>query len=254
MQSADHVPLLRTGAPPLICVPIVAAERADALRQAEAIRAHDPAPDLVELRADHLKDLELEELDLFLGDLAALLGPALPILFTNRLAAEGGAGAWDAAERAASIMAAITSGHCALADCELATPLAIRQEILDAAHACNMQVIISAHDFAGTPDNAQLDARLTELASAGGDAAKLAVTAQIPDDTLRLLAATQRVRAAARVPLITLAMGPLGIFTRLVGPLFGAVLTFASVGPTSAPGQLPVGLVRDYWRAAGIRE
>ncbi|MBA3826096.1 MAG: type I 3-dehydroquinate dehydratase, partial [Ktedonobacterales bacterium] len=138
-------------------------------------------------------------------------------------------------------------------DIEWATEAIARIDLLTQAEAASVDVIISAHDFAATPDDAALDRLLADLIAAGGDAAKLAVTAQTPDDALRLLRATARAAAAAPIPLITMAMGAAGSITRLAGPLFGSALTFAMVGPSSAPGQLPLTLVRDYWRASGLR-
>ncbi len=216
--------LLLSPTSPLIAVPLVASDDAAALRQAVAIRAHDPAPDLVELRAD-----------------------------THRGAAESGAGDWDAAERRACMEAAVASGQIAWMDVELATEAATRMEIIAAARQHGVQAIISAHDFSGTPDAATLDALFAALVAAGSDAAKLAVTAQTPDDVLRLLAATARAAATTTTPLISMAMGQMGMITRLAGPLYGSSLTFATIGPASAPGQLPLSLVRDFWRHAGIR-
>ncbi len=245
---------------PLICVPIVAASAPAALRQAELLLIHNPRPDLVELRVDHLHALDLEELIALLADMAALLGQHLPLLFTNRRAAEGGAGLYPESERIASMHAAIASGHIALIDCELAIETAIRAAIVTAAHAHGVGVIISAHDFTATPPDVQLDSWLAELAAAGGDAAKLAVMAQSPDDALRLLAATARARdasersAASSKPLITLAMGSAGMVTRLAGPAYGSMLSYATIAASSAPGQLPIELVHAYWRAASLRE
>jgi 3-dehydroquinate dehydratase-1 len=237
---------------PLVCVPIVATN-ADALRhQAAAIRTHNPAPDAVELRADHLVGQTASEIAPLLADLHVILAP-LPILYTDRCVAEGGVGDGDEATRIARLHAAITSGQIALVDVELATEMQARTELMAAAQAAGVGVIISAHDFAGTPDDAALDERFAALIAAGGVAAKLAVTARVPADALRLLQATARAAATAPIPLISLAMGQMGTITRLAGALFGSLLTYATIGPTSAPGQLPLDLVRAYWRHAGIR-
>ncbi len=244
--------LLLSPTSPLIAVPLVASDDAAALRQAVAIRAHDPAPDLVELRADYLAGYGAEQTRRLLGELTGILGD-IPILYTHRGAAESGAGDWDAAERRACMEAAVASGQIAWMDVELATEAATRMEIIAAARQHGVQAIISAHDFSGTPDAATLDALFAALVAAGSDAAKLAVTAQTPDDVLRLLAATARAAATTTTPLISMAMGQMGMITRLAGPLYGSSLTFATIGPASAPGQLPLSLVRYFWRHAGIR-
>ncbi len=233
---------------PLACVPIVAADAAEVLRQAEAIRVHEPRPDVVELRADHLRGLTSAQVMDALAEARSLLSN-MPFLFTNRRAAEGGA--WEGTESARIdlIQAAIDSKQVLLVDVELATDARIRTEMQQQMHG----VIVSAHDFAKTPDDDELDRLLAELVAAGGNAAKLAVTAQTPDDALRLLRATARMAATSPVSLITMAMGAAGSITRLAGPFFGSTLTFATVGPSSAPGQMPLTLVRDYWRAVGLR-
>jgi 3-dehydroquinate dehydratase-1 len=59
-------------------------------------------------------------------------------------------------------------------------------------------------------------------------------------DVLTLLMATAEADAKTRVPLISMAMGPLGAATRMVGGVFGSSLSFAVGEGASAPGQLPI--------------
>jgi 3-dehydroquinate dehydratase-1 len=42
-----------------------------------------------------------------------------------------------------------------------------------------------------------------------------------------------------------MAMGPLGVVSRLAGEVFGSVLTFGTVGAASAPGQVDAARLRD---------
>ena len=44
----------------------------------------------------------------------------------------------------------------------------------------------------------------------------------------------------AKVPLITMSMGALGMVSRVSGQVFGSAATFGSAGTASAPGQVPV--------------
>jgi 3-dehydroquinate dehydratase I len=60
-------------------------------------------------------------------------------------------------------------------------------------------------------------------------------------DVLRLLAATAEADDKARIPLISMSVGPLGSVSRMVGGLFGSWLSFAVGESASAPGQIPVG-------------
>jgi 3-dehydroquinate dehydratase-1 len=59
-------------------------------------------------------------------------------------------------------------------------------------------------------------------------------------DVLRLLAATAEADHKARIPLISMSVGPLGSVTRMVGGLFGSWLSFGVGESASAPGQIPL--------------
>lgn len=250
------------GAIPLVCVPIVASNAAELVTQAHALRQQPYAPDIVELRADHLC-VEVADIPDVLRRLKETLGQisdkppgqdhGIPILFTNRHAAEGGAGVWTEHERVASITAAAQSGHVALVDIELATPENVREAIIQQAKAAGAGVIVSAHDFTGTPDDATLADIFARLLASGGDLAKLAVSAITPDDAMRLLCATGQAARTATIPITSMAMGPYGAITRLVGPQFGSCLTYAATGIASAPGQLPLAFVREFWQQVGLR-
>lgn len=240
------------GVAPLCCVPLMAADAEELLWQAEAIAQHDLAPDLVEWRADALPQALLSEIPHLLPQVHAALG-GLPLLFTNRLRTEGGMDAWDEAARQASLQMASQSGAVRMIDLEAAMPAPERDRLLAVAHAAGVGVIISAHDFAATPDSMTLSLMFRKLLATDGDAVKYAVTAVKPHDALRLLRVTEQAAATAPVPLISLAMGSLGSITRLAGPLYGSSLSYATIAATSAPGQLPLALVREYWHATGVR-
>ncbi|HKD77733.1 MAG TPA: type I 3-dehydroquinate dehydratase [Ktedonobacterales bacterium] len=246
--------LVLGGSEPLACVPIVAADIAATLGLAATIRAHDPVPDLVELRADYLAPLSPADLTATLRQLREALGAQMPILFTNRSSAEGGAGHWPEDERLASFIAAIDSGAVALIDIErFAVPAALREQIAARAAQQDIGVIISAHNFSATPDYDGLLGLFNALVRSGANIGKLAVMAQSPDDALRLLRTSAQWAKKTPIPLIIIAMGPVGTITRLAGPFFGSALSYATIGPPSAPGQVPLTLLRDYWRVAGLR-
>ena len=75
----------------------------------------------------------------------------------------------------------------------------------------------------------------------GADILKIAVMAHSPEDALKLMSATAKVRRLySNKPMLTMAMGKWGVLTRITGEGFGSDLTFASVGgKASAPGQIP---------------
>jgi len=64
---------------------------------------------------------------------------------------------------------------------------------------------------------------------------------QSPKDVLSLLEATWEMKSElADRPIITMAMGPQGVISRLSGELFGSAVTFGAAVKASAPGQLDV--------------
>jgi len=236
---------------PLVCVPIVAATPEAAL--AAAARIAPLAPDAIELRADYLDDTSSAAIGALLPRLAEW---HLPILFTNRVAAEGGVREQDEAARVASLLAAIETGAPALVDIELATAPALRERVLVAGKRRSVPILLSFHNFTMTPADDELLATVAAMAAAGADAAKLAVMPQQAADAVRLLALMRKITSGetgVTIPLAAMAMGPLGMITRVVGHQSGSALTFAAVaaGGGSAPGQLAVEELRAIWAATG---
>jgi len=234
---------------PVVCVPLVATNAADAVALATQAAPHQP--DALELRADHLSERTPAAIATLLPRLAAC---GVPILFTNRADTEGGAQGGDEAERIATILAAIESGVPALVDLELATAPALRERVIAAGKRRGVPIILSSHDFAATPPDDELLARLAAMTEAGADAAKLALMPREAGDAVRLLALCRAATAPpAALPLAAMSMGPLGVITRVIGHRAGSALTFAALtaGGGSAPGQLTLAELRALWAAIG---
>ena len=114
------------------------------------------------------------------------------------------------------------------------------------AHEMGVRVIASYHDFEKTPAVEEILEKLRALRATGADILKAAYMPTKTSDVATLLLATARFREedAATHPLITMSMGEIGQISRLVGGAFGSMLTFATVGESSAPGQMPIEAVR----------
>ena len=181
---------------------------------ATADLADEPAArehaDAVEFRMDMATD-PLNALDGYDGD--------LPLVATNRPAWEGGerpAGP----ERLAELERALGHDAVGAVDVELA---ALRGEsaaeaagvdpgavaaVVDRARETDTAVIVSTHDFEGTPDRTRMR-DLLGAAGEYGDVAKLAVTAGGPADAVALLSVTQAATADGE-RVATMAMGEAG--------------------------------------------
>lgn len=189
-----------------------------------------PHADAIEFRLD-LADEPLAQLARYDGQ--------LPILATNRPTWEGGQWSGDERSRLDALTEATAVETVATIDVELAAIRAgTADRLLDAARENDVSVVVSVHDFDGTPPRSTLLA-LLEAAGAHGAVAKLAVTAESPADTLALLRATREATAAGQ-PVATMAMGELGTHTRAVAPIYGSRIGYAPLDPAAAtaPGQL----------------
>lgn len=227
----------------LVCLPLLAGDTADLLAQADELMALDP--DLLEWRADGYNGVR--ELASCLSTLQALrekIGD-VPLIFTCRSEKEGGLKIMAPELRLNLITGAIASGHIDIVDFELCNEPQEVKAIVDAAASHGVKVILSFHDFAKTPEAAFIRGKLVEAENAGADIAKVAVMPEGEGDVLALLAATLTARTEAlKIPIVTMAMGPVGGVTRLAGGLFGSDITFAAGKVSTAPGQIPADRLR----------
>ena len=224
---------------PLICLPLVANEKANLLRQAEELLPL--APDLIEWRIDSVDNVE--DIDFCLQTLADLRATikSVPLILTCRIDIEGGIQKISQETRLKLIKSAIQTGIPDIVDIELCNNTQFIRTILRAAEQYGLKVILSFHDFEKTPDEAIIINRLVQAQDMGAHIAKAAVMPNNHNDIIVLLNATLRARTEAlQIPIITMSMGKLGIVTRIVGGLFGSDITFAIGKDASSPGQIPI--------------
>ena len=219
-----------------ICVPVVEAtvNRARGRYQRAARKGL-----WTEVRLDYLQETAPDLQKLF----RSLPGP---VIATNRLAAEGGRWQGTEADRLDLLSQALNLGVTCL-DLELAADPRFRREILE--RRGSTKLILSWHDFTGTPETARLEAVLEEMLASEADIVKLVALAREPADNLRLLSLIPRAKAQGK-DIIAFCMGPLGKWSRLAAPLLGSWLSFApfSKQGASAPGQLTVNDMKRLWQ------
>jgi 3-dehydroquinate dehydratase/shikimate dehydrogenase len=206
-----------------------------------------PVADLFEVRADLLRDRDLRGLR---------CARARPILLTCRPAAEGGQ--WpdaDAEGRLRVLREAAALGFD-LVDVEARAGF----EDLVGSRA-GRGLVLSWHELEGTPED--LDGLYARMAARRPDVIKIAVTARSVADLGRVLGFAGRHAgrvgpaerpAAGRPALVAIAMGPLGVASRILGGRYGAPFTFASPSPgrEAAPGQLTAAALLGVYRARDI--
>ncbi len=221
-------------------VPITGTTADEAIAQARVIGG-SAQTDVVEFRVDFL-DIALDA-----GKLAAL-GPKVaaqlngkPLIVTFRTKAEGGNKTIADADYGALYKTLLKAQFADLIDVEMFRSEAVVRRLVAGAHQVGAFIVMSNHDFSGTPPAAELLARLRRQQELGADVLKLAMMPRDPSDVLELLRATWEMASRyAERPMMTMSMGGTGVVSRLAGEIFGSAMCFGMIGRASAPGQVEV--------------
>jgi 3-dehydroquinate dehydratase-1 len=235
------------GAAPLICVPLVGKSREEVLAETRSLALL--APDVIELRIDAWDCVEdtAETMRLIaeVRDNVNANAQNFPVILTCRGHWEGGVKEVSEPAKSAVYEAAIDGGLVDFVDKELKYGPALLAPLKERANAKGVALIVSYHDFTGTPPKEFIRSQLARQIGCGADVAKIALMPKKEEDVLELLAATLAARREfPDTPLIAVSMGKLGMHSRIVGGLYGSDLTFAVGSAASAPGQIPVAQMR----------
>ncbi|UCG55206.1 MAG: type I 3-dehydroquinate dehydratase [Dehalococcoidia bacterium] len=201
---------------PTICASIVN-------NDLKAIKAVMPLVDFFEVRIDIIGD--------GWQDVAQQLEK--PWIACNRIKADGGSWQGSEARRKEELLKAVQLG-ASIIDIELTTPnLAKIVPLVKKQAKC----LLSFHDFEETPSSEILKKKVKRQLAAGADICKVITYAMNAEDNLTIL------RLIPEFPegnIIAFAMGPLGLSSRILSPLIGGYMTYASIekGEQSAPGQM----------------
>lgn len=174
-------------------------------------------------------ELRLDRLGVSGGEAENLISP-WPWIATARDPAEGGATGTDERERRAKLAAAI--GRAAAIDIELrnvATYGSLAREV----RSGGSKLLVSAHDFQSCPSADTALSMRADAIAAGADIFKLAVTPRRAGEIGALLALLDD----PPIPVALMAMGPLGMASRLLCAAGGSVLNYGWVTRPAVPGQ-----------------
>jgi 3-dehydroquinate dehydratase type I len=222
----------------VICIPVIATTNEDALQQMGRCFL---LADVVELRIDFIKQADLKGL---------LTHQRNRIMVTNRMKEEGGNFTGEERERIAFLNDAVTLG-AGFVDIELRTSDDLREMLSDniTHHEGRSQLVISHHIFDGTPSYSKLQDIFHECVAKGARIVKIVTFANEVEDTLTILKLIGYANKANQ-KIIAHCMGEKGRISRIMAPLFGAYMSFASLdkGAESAPGQLTVSEMKDFFR------
>jgi len=199
----------------------------------KAIKQVEPLVDLFEVRIDLIGDGWRE--------LARQL--TRPWIACNRCADEGGQWQGNEARRIESLLQAIELG-ADIVDIELGTQNLDKIVRLVKKRA---ECLLSFHDMKKTPPLDEMREIVKRQREAGADICKVVTTARTFEDNLTVL---ELIGESPGVRLISFAMGPMGAISRILCPLAGGELTYASIeqGNESAPGQITVREMLDIYQ------
>lgn len=196
-----------------------------------AIRMRNP-PDLFELRLDALF-AKNEEAIATIGVLRA------PLIITARHPREGGANQLSARERRALFLRFLPCA--AYVDIELRAAGTLTA-ILEEARAKRIRIILSFHDFHGTPSRSRLDEIARTAQSLGADLLKIATRTDTRAQLTRFLDFFLRKRSEMKIA--AMGVGRLGRIARIEFARRGSVLNYAHLGKPQTDGQLSIRQLR----------
>ncbi len=176
--------------------------------------------------------------------------PQLTAVATCRRTVNGGAYPGTARDELHVLeQAAILGAHIVDVSLETAEETATNPQSLAPLRRGKAALLLSWHDFQGTP---ALEPIYNRMAAFAPDLFKIVPTARSLPDSLAPLEFLREHRATGN--LVVMAMGTPGIATRVLGPLNGSLFTFASAGSggETAPGQLDARTMRDLYRIDSI--
>ena len=238
-----------------IIVPITGADEETILKEAAAIA--ETEADCVEWRFDLAKELYSIDItskpgESYVDEASANLLKVLKelagtlegkkLLFTIRTKRQGGEFPDNPEVYERLVSDAVKSGDIGLVDLEDTVAADSFSRILELAKKNGVITIASYHNFSYTPDVDEIINKFMILRSSGADILKTAFMPVNPKDVAAVLYATAKFKEEdkGQHEMITMSMGDLGRISRVSGAVFGSDYTFATVGETSAPGQMPI--------------
>ena len=196
----------------------------------EAIEEVEPFIELFEVRIDLIGD-GWQELVEHLRK---------PWIACNRSADEGGSWRQDETRRIGELVKAAELG-ADIIDIELGT-----RNLNEAIQQINTKCLLSFHEMKATPPLDRMREIVQRQLEAGADVCKVITTAQSFEDNLAVL---QLIAEFPKTKIVSFAMGPLGLISRVLCPLVGGDFTYASVEKSkeSAPGQITASDLRKLY-------
>ncbi len=231
---------------PAICVPLVSSDLESLEKECEALK--DSPLDMVEWRVDYLMNKEnfnaTRDLDAAWRIIRKYF-PGKPVLTTVRTKSQGGVHKTPGGEYISLLSLIIASHWADILDVEYGHEMMDTKVLISQAKRQGLPVLMSYHKFKRALSEMEILDVLENMRFFRPDIEKIAVMPEKPSHVSALMSAAARFgEKYPDIPVVTIAMGPLGVITRIAGNNLGGALTFAAGREASAPGQLTVEEVR----------
>jgi len=211
-------------------------------------------PDIIELRLDYIKKIELLT-DFFLEELLSFFKSKIPVILTFRKFNEGGQLEIENEKRQALINQMINLGPN-FVDIEFDNDDDFLKNAIQNASNKNVKIIFSYHNFNETPEyktiieiltrfKAKFDRLTVNLEKSSSNyLLKLIFFAKKIEDNIIPLKICKEL-GTENQKVISFCMGELGILSRIFCLKAGSFLTFGSYKEQTAPGQISIITIRD---------
>ena len=221
---------------PLICISVMDSEREDIIAEVKRLIAE--GAEMIEWRVDAFSGVKSPNaVRQVLKELAPLVENTI-LVFTFRSKEQGGECSLSSDRIYDLHQVAAESKVVDFIDVEYFYTEDADVEVYT-LQKMGTKVITSHHDFHETPSSDVLFMLLEQMNHSNADIVKMAMMPNSAEDVLRLLEETNKFcNRHPKQPLITMAMGKLGMISRVAGETFGSCVTFGAGKNASAPGQI----------------
>lgn len=216
-----------------ICVPVTGLNLGEFLENLNMI---EKFCDFVELRVDYIEDLKIEDVDVIASEVK------MESIFTCRKKNEGGKFEGSEEERLKILEKALGKNFDHV-DIELSSI----DQINLSERSNQTKIICSYHNFDKTSEYKDLESVVNQIRDKDIDILKIAMMSNNEEDNNKLLKLF--LNKVKDEEMIVLGMGEAGKITRILLPLLGGYLTYASIGGReTASGQIDIEELKNIYK------